>query len=85
MDRGNCLDLVHFRIEYQKLFRLPRPGAVLFSIHTLITPLREVVAATPERAHLRHALRGLDPVIAAYKGLSGYLPVVIDALEAASG
>ncbi len=78
---GNCLDFVHLRVEYQKLFRLERTGAVLFSIHTLVVPLHEVAAAVPERGRLLAALKSLDADISRYKGLEAYLAIAVGALE----
>lgn len=71
--RENAAAVLHLRIEYQKLFRLPTTGAVVFSIHTLLVPLPELAGAEPEAGLTLGALRSLDAEVARYKGLDGYL------------
>jgi len=76
----NVFELMHLRLEYQKLFRLPLSGAILFSIHTLVVSLEEVVRTDPEGGLLLATLQSLDPEIAAYKGMTRTLPFVRNGL-----
>lgn len=85
VSHANAADLVHLRIEYQKLFRLPATGAVLFSIHTLLVPLRELAACEPEASLSIGALRSLAPEVARYKGLDGYATLAAEVLEELKG
>ncbi len=81
IEDANCLDFVHLRIEYQKLFRLRKSCAILFSIHTVLASLREVASAEPENLYLLQTLENLDPAVQSYKGLTEYLPVVLRGLR----
>ncbi|MCK9906727.1 DUF3445 domain-containing protein, partial [Frankia sp. Cpl3] len=40
--RENAGELVHLRVEVQKLFRLPRSNGILFTIHTHLLPIAEL-------------------------------------------
>lgn len=74
----------YFRVERQVLARLPRTGAVLFTIHTYLTRLDEL-ASDPDRARrLAHAVRGMHPATYAYKGLATYAEGLLAYLDAAA-
>src|SRR5215469_4762552 len=49
---ANAGSVLYFRVERQTLRRLPRSGAVLFTIRTEITPLDHVVATRDDAADL---------------------------------
>jgi dimethylamine monooxygenase subunit A len=60
-----------FRVERQTLRRLPRSGAVCFTIRTYVDPLGTMVVGHPERrAALAEALASMDEAAAGYKGLA---------------
>jgi dimethylamine monooxygenase subunit A len=63
-----------FRVERQTLRRLPRTGAIVFTIGTTVRPLGHVVRTTPGFADaLRSTLLTVDDDVAAYKGWSTLL------------
>lgn len=64
-------DRLWLRSEYQTLRRLPRSGAIVFTIRTQQAPLR-VVAARPDlRARMAEAVRSWSDELVAYKGGEG--------------
>jgi hypothetical protein len=68
----NAGEMVHLRVEVQKLFRLPRSNGVLFTIHTHLLPLRELVRNREWARQLYHVLRELPDYIVDYKGITLY-------------
>lgn len=67
-----------FRVERQSLVRLPISDAVVFTIRTYVTSLRELVASRPEtKEQLLLALDTAPPATLMYKGWEG----VADALR----
>ena len=67
-----------FWVERQTLRRLPRSGAVLFTIRTYVNTLAEVLAADERAgANLLHALNEAPEALKGYKGWVG----VADALR----
>lgn len=75
-----ALELLHFRVERQTISKMPRTGAVVFTIRTCIDPL---AAALPDADHVRAfeaAWSGIDPALADYKGWPVYERLVRAAL-----
>ncbi|MEM9726502.1 MAG: heme-dependent oxidative N-demethylase subunit alpha family protein [Pseudomonadota bacterium] len=74
----------HVRVERQTLRKLPRSGAVLFTIRIHVTRARDL-AARPDGATRLHALAdslmALSPATAAYKGLDGVREALADHLR----
>lgn len=62
---------VFLRVERQTLRRLPRTGAVLFTIRTHLRPVA-AVAGQGHAARLADAVRGLPPDVARYKGIDRF-------------
>jgi hypothetical protein len=61
---------LHLRVERETLRRLPRTGAILFTIRTHLTPLPRLAAADREQAEvLAEAIEALPPEVADYKQL----------------
>ncbi|MET3288958.1 UNVERIFIED_CONTAM: hypothetical protein ABID98_001528 [Brevibacillus sp. OAP136] len=60
---------VYLRVEVQKLFRLPRTHAVLFTIHTHLISLQELSLNRDYAKQLYHVLVELPDFIADYKGM----------------
>ncbi|RSD22327.1 heme-dependent oxidative N-demethylase family protein [Mesobacillus subterraneus] len=79
--KENAGKLVHFRVEDQRLFRLPKSNAILFSIHTHMLPLEQFVQHSPWLKQFHAILKELPPFIADYKGISLYRGAVLDYLE----
>lgn len=74
--------LVVLRLERQTLVRLPRTGAVVFGIRTIVRTLDEVLAADPTvAARLAIALETMPDDLRAYKSLERLGPVVISWLR----
>lgn len=71
---------VHLRVEVQHLVRLETSGAVLFLIDTRLLSLRELSAVPAWAARVVAVLAGLPDDVAAYKGLTGLRPRIIDCL-----
>jgi len=72
-----------FRVERQTLRRLPRTGAIAFTIRTYVTSLDELLAARPSTAAALAATLATVPAdVAAYKGWTAMLPALLDALGA---
>lgn len=77
----NAGEFVHLRVEVQKLFRLPRSNAILFSIHTQLLPLEKLAAVPEWQRQFYQILVDLPPHIADYKGISLYKEKVLAYIE----
>ncbi|MCM3733144.1 DUF3445 domain-containing protein [Fictibacillus nanhaiensis] len=78
--KKNAGELVHIRVEVQKLFRLPRTNGILFTIHTHLLSL-EKLASNPEwLKQFYEILSELPPHITDYKGISLYKNEVLEYL-----
>jgi hypothetical protein len=77
---------VRLRTERQTLRRLPRTGAILFTIRTYLTPVDKLAKEPGVARRLASALRGWGEDIGAYKGKAngGWWDVVLDYLDKAS-
>lgn len=73
------------RLERQTLRRLPRSGAVLFTIRTYRHRLDHVVARPGLARDLAATLRACSPETARYKGWTDLLPALLDTLDTVSG
>lgn len=76
--------LVH-RVERQTLRKLPRSGAVLFTIRTYVHPLAVVAADAETAARLAAAIRGLTDDMALYKSVTGFRGPLLEWLDARAG
>jgi hypothetical protein len=74
-------DDVVLRVERQTLRRLPRTGAVVFTIRTYLDPLTSIEGDPAARARLASWLRGLDDEQRTYKRLETLAPAVLAWLE----
>jgi len=76
-------EMLRLRVERQTLRRLPKSGAVVFTIRTYIVPIEEVVKepGVPER--LASAIKSWGKDIAEYKGRerAGWGKILVDYLE----
>lgn len=69
------------RIERQTLTRLPRSGAVLFTVRTYQNLLAHE-ASDPERAwHMAQVFRTTPPALLAYKSMTGFMPMLLHYLN----
>ncbi|KAF5388178.1 hypothetical protein D9615_000075 [Tricholomella constricta] len=74
---------VRLRCERQTLRRLPRTGAILFTIRTYLTPIDKLAQEPGVARQLAGALRGWGDDIGAYKGKDSgeWWDVVMDYLD----
>ncbi len=79
--KENAGEFVHLRVEVQKLFRLPRSNAILFTIHTHLLSLEKLIEIPEWRNQLYQILVELPPHIADYKGISLYKEKVLAYIE----
>jgi hypothetical protein len=73
-----------FRTERQTITRLPRTNALLFTVHTYIAPIADLVADAAFRAKLIGVLHSAPPAIIAYKGMTIFLAPLLEYLEQAN-
>ncbi|MEI2666196.1 heme-dependent oxidative N-demethylase family protein [Rossellomorea sp. LJF3] len=81
VSRENVGGYVHFRVEVQKLFRLPGCNGLLFTIHTYLLPLEEFVKNHEWTNEFYHILQELPDHIADYKGIALFKKEVIGYLN----
>ncbi|MCG1021227.1 DUF3445 domain-containing protein [Sutcliffiella horikoshii] len=79
--KENAGEFVHLRVEDQKLFRLPRSNAILFTIHTHLLSLENLIEIPEWRSQLYHILVELPAHITNYKGISLYKDKVLAYIE----
>ncbi|MBH0162777.1 heme-dependent oxidative N-demethylase family protein [Fictibacillus sp. 26RED30] len=79
--RENAGELVHIRVEVQKLFRLPRTNSILFSIHTHLLSLEQLSTNREWLQQFYEILSKLHAHIVEYKGISTYKKAVLEYLE----
>ena len=61
---------LHLKVEYQTIRRLPRSHYLLFTIKTMMDPLRSLEAVSPTAAAcLAASIKGRSPAMQTYKGL----------------
>ncbi|WP_134704566.1 DUF3445 domain-containing protein [Ammoniphilus sp. YIM 78166] len=75
---GQC---VYLRVEDQKLFRLPGSNGILFSIHTHLMALDELIQNEEWATRLYHVLTDLPEYIAEYKGFLSYKDKMVEFLK----
>lgn len=83
--RENAGELVHLRVEVQKLFRLPRSNGILFTIHTHLLPVEELKKRREWLQRFYLVLKEMPSFISDYKGLTLYRDQLIQYVEDALG
>lgn len=78
---GNVAERLFFRVERQTLTRLPRTRGVLFTIHTYVHPLHEVIADPDRLRRLTAVMRHYPTAMKEYKGMTAYFEVMLAFLE----
>ncbi len=73
---------VCFRVERQTLTRLPRTEGTLFTIHTYVNTLDEVVADEARLRRLTNVLHGYPNALKEYKGMTPYFNTMMAYLDA---
>ena len=69
------------RVERQTLRRLPRSGAVLFTIRTHVTQLHEAICDAKSAQDLATAVHTMPDDVARYRGMSTFQPALLEWLE----
>ncbi len=77
----NAGELVHLRVEVQKLFRLPQSNGILFTIHTHLLAMEDFTANTVWLQQFYQIIKELPEHIADYKGISLYKKQLLTYLE----
>jgi dimethylamine monooxygenase subunit A len=75
---------ITLRVERQTLRRLPRTGAVLFTIRTHQRPLEALADRPPELSRLAEAVRGLPDDTARYKSIAPFRNALLAYLDQAT-
>jgi hypothetical protein len=83
IDPARAAEALHVRVERQTLRRLPRTGAVVFTIRVWLDPLSAITADPPRLALFAKAWRGADPAFRAYKRLDLYDELVAAVIDGA--
>ena len=83
IDPARAAEALHVRVERQTLRRLPRTGAVVFTIRVWLDPLSAVAADPARLARFARAWRGADPAFRAYKRLDLYDHLVAAVIDGA--
>jgi hypothetical protein len=84
IDSAQAGDALWLRVERQTLRRLPRTGAVVFTVRTHVTPLRHAVPTANDARALAAAVRSLPPEIVAYRGMGAVTAPLLAWLDARS-
>lgn len=71
----------HFRSERQSLQRLPRTGAVVFTIRTYFIPVTDLAKEPFVPGRLASAVRSWGEDVAVYKGRERYQDVLLEYLD----
>ncbi|KPM34255.1 hypothetical protein AK830_g12312 [Neonectria ditissima] len=76
------IDNHYFRSERQSLRRLPKTGAVVFTVRTYFMPVTEMAREDYVPGRLASAVRSWDGAVSVYKGREKYGTVLLDYLDA---
>ncbi|KAJ5108472.1 alpha-1-2-mannosyltransferase [Penicillium angulare] len=71
----------HLRVERQSLRRLPRTGAIIFTIHTYLTPITDLAKEDYVPGRLGSAIRSYDGIVSEYKGRPKYREILLNYLD----
>ncbi|CAF0821818.1 unnamed protein product [Rotaria sordida] len=75
------IENIHFRSERQALRRLPRSGAILFTIRTYFLPIIDIAQEPGVPGRLASALRSWPDEIVRHKGRKAYEDVLLKYLD----
>lgn len=82
---ADVADRIHLRIERQTLRRLAGTGAVVFTIHTTVRALADLVDRPDVLGSMAVTLRTLPPETLAYKELTGSRDAILTWIESIVG
>ncbi|KXJ92088.1 hypothetical protein Micbo1qcDRAFT_195038 [Microdochium bolleyi] len=80
-EKNRAIEHHHFRSERQTLRRLPRSGAVVFTIRTYFHPVTEVAEEDYVPGRLASAVRSWGDDVDRYKGREKYGEVLLEYLD----
>ncbi|KAJ5917352.1 hypothetical protein N7466_010906 [Penicillium verhagenii] len=80
-EKNRAIEHHFFRSERQSLRRLPRSGAVVFTIRTYFEPITEIVKEDYVPGRLASAVRSWGDDVSRYKGKEKYQEVLLDYLD----
>jgi hypothetical protein len=72
---------IHFRSERQSLRRLPKSGALLFTIRTYFEPVTVIAREPHVPGRLAEAIRSWDQTVSYYKGRSHWEGLLLPYLD----
>ncbi|CAF3370487.1 unnamed protein product [Rotaria socialis] len=76
-----CIENIHFRSERQALRRLPRSGAILFTVRTYFLPIIDISQEPSVPGRLASALRSWPDEVVRHKGRKVYEDVLLKYLD----
>lgn len=80
-EKNKAIDNHFFRSERQSLRRLPKSGAVVFTIRTYFEPITEIVKEPYVPGRLASAIRSWGGDVSRYKGKEKYEEVLLEYLD----
>ncbi|KAJ5664461.1 hypothetical protein N7507_005192 [Penicillium longicatenatum] len=80
-EKNRAIEHHFFRSERQSLRRLPRSGAVVFTIRTYFEPITEIVKEDYVPGRLASAVRSWGDDVSRYKGKEKYQDVLLEYLD----
>lgn len=80
-EKNRAIEHHFFRTERQSLRRLPRSGAVAFTIRTYFHPITEIVKEPYVPGRLASAIRSWGDDVSRYKGKEKYEEVLLEYLD----
>ena len=82
---ANAGEKLWLRVERQTLRRLPQSGAVLFTIRTHVTQLRDAIRDTKSAQDLALAVRTMPGDVARYRSAAGFQSALLGWLDHCAG
>ncbi|KAL3430196.1 hypothetical protein BDV09DRAFT_189470 [Aspergillus tetrazonus] len=79
--KGLTIDEIHFRSERQSLRRLPRSGAIVFTVRTYFEPITTLAREPHVPGRLAEAIRNWDEAVSKYKGKSHWEHILLPYLD----
>ena len=79
---GNADNRFFFRVERQTLTRLPHTRGILFTIHTYLNPLEDVICDPFRLRRLAAVLHDYPNALKIYKGMTPYFNTLLAYLDA---
>lgn len=80
-EKNRAVEHHHYRSERQTLRRLPKTGAVVFTIRTYFHPITEIAQEDFVPGRLASGIRSWGPDVQRYKGAEKYSEVLLEYLD----